>query len=95
MEGMAAVVAVGGTIGTPSAGDAAPDERRDLMARFLFWNYRYDGPDREELLARLIQAEAVDVAILVESSVDRVGLIDRLRSAGRLFSGLPIPHGWV
>jgi hypothetical protein len=62
------------------------------MARFLFWNYRYDGPDREELLARLIQAEAVDVAIVVESSVDRVGLIDRLGTAGRSSSGLPIPH---
>jgi hypothetical protein len=55
-------------------GHAAPRERRDLMVRFLFWNYRYDGPDREELLARFIRAEAVDVAVLAESSVDRAGL---------------------
>ena len=41
------------------------------MTRFLFWNYRYDGPDKEELLERLILTEAVDVVILVESGIDR------------------------
>ena len=65
------------------------------MPRFLFWNYGYDGPDREELLARLIHAELVDVAILAESSVDRTQLIGRLGAAGRTFSGLPIPHPWI
>jgi hypothetical protein len=65
------------------------------MVRYLFWNYRYDGPDREELLARLIRAEAVDVAILAESSVDRAGLINQLGSDGRSFSGLAIPHEWI
>jgi hypothetical protein len=37
----------------------------------------------------------VDVAILVESTVDRDDLIDRLGAAGPSFSGLPIPHQWV
>ena len=27
------------------------------MASFLFWNYRYDGLDKEELLERLILGE--------------------------------------
>lgn len=65
------------------------------MIRFLFWNFRYDGPDREALLARLIRVEAVDVAILAESSVDRSELLDRLATAGRTYSAIPIPHDWI
>jgi endonuclease/exonuclease/phosphatase (EEP) superfamily protein YafD len=62
------------------------------MPRFLFWNYRYDGPDREELLARIVQAEAVDVLILAESSVDRDELLGHLGSQGRPYVALPVPH---
>jgi len=70
-------------------------ERPNLMPRFLFWNYRYDGPDRDEILARLVHAEAVDVVILAESSVDRAELLGHLGADGRTYSSLPIPHEWI
>jgi hypothetical protein len=62
------------------------------MTRFLFWNYRYDGHDKEELLGRLILAEMVDVVILAESMIDRESLLDRLKAAGRPYSVPRIPH---
>jgi hypothetical protein len=62
------------------------------MLRFLFWNYRYNGPDREELLARLVQSEAVDILILAESSIVPDELVGKLSSRGRRFSTMPIPH---
>src|SRR5688500_9749557 len=65
------------------------------MPRFLFWNYRYDGSDREELLARLVHTEAVDVLILVESSVDRDELLGHLGSQGRPYVSLPKAHDLI
>lgn len=58
----------------------------------MFWNYRYGGPDKEELLARLIQAEAVDVVVLVETRIDPSILSYRLEEAGRPFSVPRVPH---
>jgi len=65
------------------------------MPRFLYWNYRYDGPDRGEIVAQLVQAEAVDVLILVESSIDRNELAIRLGAGGRAYGAMPIPHDRV
>jgi exonuclease III len=61
------------------------------MPRFLFWNYRYSESDREELLARLVHHEGIDVVILAESSCDPKVLVDRLCSAGRTYHPLPLP----
>jgi Endonuclease/Exonuclease/phosphatase family len=61
------------------------------MPRFLFWNYPYCGSDREELLARLVHHEDIDVVILAESSCDPKLLVERLSSAGRIYSSLPLP----
>src|SRR5947209_6685928 len=88
--------AVAYAVGTGrEVGSLTDHEQPDLMARFLFWNYRYDGPDKEELLARLVHAEAVDVVILAESSVDRIGLLGRLGTAGRAYCVPPVPHDWI
>lgn len=65
------------------------------MTRFLFWNYRYNGPDQEELLARLIRKEAVDIVILAESSIDRGDLLNRLEAHGRPWSAPRVPHPWI
>jgi hypothetical protein len=62
------------------------------MTRFLFWNYRYDGPDKEELLSRLILEETVDVVILAESRINRGSLLNRLEAAGGPYSIPRIPH---
>jgi exonuclease III len=65
------------------------------MPRFLFWNYRNNGPDREELLARVVHHEAVDVLILTESRADPAILIDRLSSNGRTYRAMPLPHSRI
>ena len=62
------------------------------MPRFLFWNYRYSGPNREELLARLIHKESIDVVILAESSVAPEELVGLLSSHGRIYRPMPMPH---
>jgi hypothetical protein len=60
------------------------------MPRFLFWNYRYALPDKEEILARLVHHEAVDVIILAESSCDPKRLRDQLSSQGRTYLQTPL-----
>ena len=65
------------------------------MPRFLFWNYRYGGQDREQILARLVRDEAVDILILAESSANPVELVERLSSGGRTYRPMPIPHDLI
>ncbi len=60
------------------------------MPRFLFWNYRCDLPEREDILARLVHHEAIDVIILAESSCEPKRLIDRLSSGGRTYHQTPL-----
>jgi endonuclease/exonuclease/phosphatase family metal-dependent hydrolase len=62
------------------------------MPRFLFWNYRCEHPEKEEILARLVHHEAVDVVILAESSCEPRRLVDHLSSAGRIYHPMPFAH---
>lgn len=65
------------------------------MPRFLFWNYRYAGREREEILSELVFEEKIDVLILVETSVIPNILIDLLSSRGRPYHAMPVPHKYV
>ena len=65
------------------------------MPRFLFWNYKYDSPDRESLLATLVREHLVDVVILAEASVDDSALLPLLGRGGRPYHPMPIPHDWI
>jgi len=65
------------------------------VPRFLFWNYRYDGPDREEILAGLVRDLAIDVVILAEASVDDPSLLVRFNAGDRTFRAMPTPHKYI
>ena len=65
------------------------------MPRFLFWNYKYVGADREKLLANLVSEHAVDVVILAEASVNDEVLVPLLGAGHRRFNPMPIPHDWI
>jgi hypothetical protein len=62
------------------------------MPRFLFWNYRYNGPGKEELLVKLVYKEKIDVLILAESSIDPGLLGERLGAQGRSYVTPHAPH---
>ena len=62
------------------------------MPRFLFGNFRYDEPDKEEILAGLVVAEAIDVLILAESKIDCGEMLRQLDSHGKMFSTPAVPH---
>ncbi len=65
------------------------------MPRFLFWNYKYNNPDRESLLATLVRENSVDVVILAEASVADEALTSLLSRGGRSYHPMPIPHDWI
>jgi len=65
------------------------------MPRFLFWNFRYDGGDKEELLASLVQDMAIDILILAEFKIDCGEMLRHLRDRGMSFSTPAVPHNRI